>query len=40
MASVYETKEINPNNTYRVKATFTVWEGSQSETITIIGDEL
>ena len=40
MASVYETKEINPNNIYRVKATFTVWEGSQSETITIIGDEM
>ena len=33
-AYVYETKTINPNNTYRVKATYTVWEGSQSETHT------
>lgn len=33
MASVYETKAINPENTYRVKATYTVWEGNQSETI-------
>ena len=34
-AYVYETKTINPSNTYRVKATYTVWEGSQSETHTI-----
>lgn len=40
MASVYETKTINLNNTYRVKATYTVWEGSQSETITVFSDEL
>ncbi len=39
-ASVYETKTINPNNTYRVKATYTVWEGSQSETITSYTDEM
>ena len=39
-ASVYETKTINPDNTYRVKATFTVWEGSQSETITSYTDEM
>ena len=37
-AFVYETKTINPNNTYRVKATYTVWEGSQSETITVFSD--
>lgn len=39
-ASVYETKTINPNNIYRVKATYTVWEGSQSETITAFTDEM
>ena len=39
-ASVYETKTINPDNIYRVKATCTVWEGSQSETITVFSDEL
>ena len=39
-ASVYETKTINLANTYRVKATYTVWEGSQSETITVFSDEL
>ena len=32
MASVYETKTITEGNTYRVKATYTVWEGDQSET--------
>ena len=37
-ASVYETKTINSANTYRVKATYTVWEGSQSETITVYSD--
>jgi len=31
-ASVYETKTISKSNTYRVKATVTVWEGSFSET--------
>lgn len=39
-ASVYKTKTINPDNTYRVKATYTVWEGSQSETITSYTDEM
>ena len=37
-ASVYETKTINPDNTYRVKITATVWEGSQSETTTLFVD--
>ena len=40
MATVYETKTINPDNTYRVKATYTVWEGTQSETITVFSDEV
>lgn len=39
-ASVYETKTINSENTYRVKATYTVWEGTQSETITVFSDEV
>lgn len=38
MAYVYESKEINPDNTYRVKATYTVWEGTQSETTTVYTD--
>ncbi len=38
-ASVYETYDVNPNNTYRVKATFYVWEGSQSESLITISDE-
>ena len=33
-AYVYETKTIDTSKTYRVKATYTVWEGSQSETHT------
>lgn len=37
-ASVHETKTINPDNTYRVKITATVWEGSQSETATLFVD--
>lgn len=32
-ASVYETKTVTTGNTYRVKATYTVWEGTQSETM-------
>ena len=40
MASVYETKNINTANTYRVKATYTIWEGSQSETITAFSNEM
>ena len=39
-AAVYETKTITKGNTYRVKATYTVWEGSQSETHISIGDEV
>lgn len=38
MAYVYESKEINPDNTYRVKATYTVWEGTRSETTTVYTD--
>jgi len=34
-ASVYKTKAISKSNTYRVKATVTVWEGSLSETRTL-----
>lgn len=37
-ARVYETKTVS-NGTYRVKATVTVWEGSQSETQTFFTDE-
>ena len=37
-AYVNETKAINPDNTYRVKITATVWEGSQSETTTLFVD--
>lgn len=33
-ASVYETKSVVQGHTYRVKATFTVWKGTQSETLT------
>lgn len=39
-AAVYETKTVTEGNTYRVKATYTVWEGSQSETHITIGDEM
>ena len=39
-ADVYETKGVKSGNTYRVKATFTVWEGSQSESIVAFSDEL
>lgn len=38
MAKVKETYTINPDNTYRVKATVTVWEGSQSETQTLYNE--
>lgn len=38
-ASVYEHYTVNPNNTYRVKATFYVWEGSQSESLIVISNE-
>lgn len=39
-ASVYETKAVTAGHTYRVKATYTVWEGSESETIVVFGDEV
>lgn len=39
-ASVYETKSVKAGQTYRVKSTFTVWEGSQSETIVVFSDEV
>ena len=39
-ASVYETKSVKAGQTYRVKATYTVWEGSQSETIVVFSDEV
>ena len=38
-AQVYETKSVVKGHTYRVKATATVWEGSQSETVTFFTDE-
>jgi len=37
-AHVWETKTVS-NGTYRVKATVTVWEGSQSETQTFFTEE-
>ena len=39
-ACVYKTKAVTDGYTYRVKATYTVWEGSQSETITVFSDEV
>ena len=39
-ASVYETKSVTSGNTYRVKATYTVWEGSQSESTVVFSDEV
>jgi len=38
-AEVYETKTVSKGCTYRVKATVTAWEGSQSETQTIFTNE-
>ena len=38
MAKVKESHTINTSNTYRVKATVTVWEGSQSETKTLYSE--
>lgn len=34
-ASVYKTKTVITGKTYRIKSTLTVWEGTQSETITV-----
>lgn len=39
-ADVDETKTVKPGNTYRVKATVTVWEGSQSEQLILFTDEV
>lgn len=38
-AYVYETKSVKSGQTYRVKATVTVWEGSQSEELILFTDE-
>ncbi len=38
-ASVYENYSVTKGKTYRVKATATVWEGSQSETQTVFSNE-
>ena len=38
--SVYETKNVTTGHNYRVKATVTVWEGSQSETLVLYTDEM
>ena len=38
-ASVKASKAVTKGNTYRVKATVTVWEGSQSETQTVYSGE-
>lgn len=38
-AQVYETKSVVKGHTYRVKATGTIWEGSQSETVTFYTEE-
>lgn len=40
MAWVTETKSVTKGQVYRVKSTVTVWEGSQSETLTIYTDEV
>lgn len=39
-ASVYETKSVTNGHIYRVKATYTVWEGTASETCTSYTDEI
>lgn len=39
-AAVYETKGVKTGQNYRVKVTATVWEGSQSETVTFFTDEV
>ena len=38
-ASVYETYSVTKGKPYRVKATATVWEGSQSEIQTVFSNE-
>ena len=39
-AYVYQTKSVKAGNTYRVKATYTVWEGSQSEQTIVFTNEV
>ena len=39
-AYVYETKSVKAGQTYRVTATVTVWEGSQSESLVLYTDEM
>ena len=39
-ANVYETHSVVKGHTYRVKATFMVWEGSASETVTSFSDTI
>lgn len=39
-AYVYKTKAVTEGHTYRVKATYTVWEGTASEEIIVFGDEV
>ncbi|MBR5318759.1 MAG: hypothetical protein IKU46_04095 [Peptococcaceae bacterium] len=39
-AAVYETKGVTKGNTYRVKATVTVWEGNASEELFLFTDEV
>lgn len=38
-ASINETYSVTKGNTYRVKATVTVWEGTPSETQTVYSNE-
>ncbi len=38
-ASIYEEYDVDAGKTYRVKATYYIWEGSQSESLIIISDE-
>ena len=39
-AYVYKTKAVTEGHTYRVKATYTVWEGSVSEELVVFSDEV
>ena len=39
-ARVKETKSVVTGHTYRVKGTYTVWEGSQSEEVIVYTDEM
>ena len=39
-AAVKDRKSVTAGNTYRVKATYTVWEGSASENLIVFSDEI